>query len=270
MNGTLSSKRDDVGSSLSLLLALLSGSNNNDACCGSGCLPNRGNGDVANQHQQSRSWRSKTEFVPLDGEEDVGKVLSRDLYEMTLEERERIMHDVHGVADIADETTEMIRFTMGQLKEELGRIGHRSVAYRKALAQSANYVDSLYLMFLRRDNFDAQKAAARMLGHFDLKLTLWGEDKLGRDVTLDDFSKHDMACLKDGCFQVLPSRDRAGRTMYCNVCYHQKYHERENLVRFLVEVLCFWLWSCSLMVINGCPLFLVAYNLVPEDERCSG
>lgn len=222
----------DGSSASTSLLPRLARSTNDDAGFGSGCLSNVGGvgGSRTKQHQQLLALR-KTEFVPLDEEEDVDKVLSRNLYALTLEQREQAAHDIHGVADIMVETPDMVQSAKRRLRQELERIGHRSVAYQKALVQSVKYVESLYLMFLRRDAYDTSKAAARMLSHFDMKLPLWGEDKLGRDIALKDFNKHDMACLKEGFFQTLPSRDRAGRSVFCKIWYHQKYHERENVVR---------------------------------------
>jgi hypothetical protein len=88
----------------------------------------------------------------------------------------------------------------------------------------------LYLMFLRADCFRAHDAASRMMKHFDCKKDFFGEEKLCRDITLEDFNKHDLKCFENGSFQIAPTRDRAGRAVICNVMYKQQYHERINVV----------------------------------------
>jgi hypothetical protein len=87
------------------------------------------------------------------------------------------------------------------------------------------------MMFLRCDEFRVKNAAKRMMKHFDMKIELFGVDKLGRDITLNDFDPFDIECLNAGFFQVLPTRDRAGRAILCKVWYHQKYQTKENVVR---------------------------------------
>ena len=72
-----------------------------------------------------------------------------------------------------------------------------------------------------------------MVHHFETKQELFGEDKVARDITLDDFDKDDMACIKAGGYQILPVRDRAGRCIFVTVFYQQKYKRPENMVRCL-------------------------------------
>jgi hypothetical protein len=69
-----------------------------------------------------------------------------------------------------------------------------------------------------------------MMKHFDCEKDFFGEDKLCQDITLKDFSKHDLKCLENGSFQIALTRDRAGRAVLCNVMYKQQYHERINVV----------------------------------------
>ena len=50
--------------------------------------------------------------------------------------------------------------------------------------------------------------------HFQIKRELFGDGAvLGRDVLLSDLSPMDTLALESGCFQVLPVRDIAGRSI---------------------------------------------------------
>jgi len=101
------------------------------------------------------------------------------------------------------------------------------------MRQNPEYVRGMYLKFLRCEEFRVRDASERMIRHFDLKKTLFGVDKLGRDITLSDFDVFDLDCLKAGFYQLLPQRDRAGRCIFMKTWYHQTFHVRENVWRAL-------------------------------------
>jgi len=47
--------------------------------------------------------------------------------------------------------------------------------------------------------------------HFEMKQDLFGNDRLGRDIRLSDFTKEDMKFMTRGTYQYLRDQDRAGR-----------------------------------------------------------
>ena len=104
-----------------------------------------------------------------------------------------------------------------KLKKGSGGVSHN---YRLAESQCKEYVSSrsFRLMFLRAGEFDAKRTAGVIMSWFDCKNTLWGEDKLGRDITIDDFSEDDLEVLKNGHAQILTSRYAfCFCTLVCNV-----------------------------------------------------
>ena len=163
--------------------------------------------------------------------------IARDLYEMSLEEREGVIRDIHGVekSKVVEELT-FVQNSMNQLELELCS-RQLSPAIDMAMKQSKNYVRSLYLMFLRRDDFVVKDAADRMIRWFEAKLELFGPSNLGKDITLDDLDKRDMDALQLGFLQLLPFRDRSGRAILCKVFYHQQYADKLNMVRTSVATL---------------------------------
>ena len=66
-------------------------------------------------------------------------------------------------------------------------------------------------MFLRSDEFEADKAAARMVTYFENKRLLFGEEKLVKKLTVDDLTPDDLEELRSGFFQQLPQKDMRGR-----------------------------------------------------------
>ncbi|VEU35002.1 unnamed protein product [Pseudo-nitzschia multistriata] len=108
-------------------------------------------------------------------------------------------------------------------------------AYRLALSMSPSYVKNpeFRLMFLRATEGDVKKAAKRLTRHFKTKLRLFGEDKLVRDIVLDDLSEDDMESLKSGGFQVLSKRDAAGRSVLFGRYTSMRYKTIDNMLRAL-------------------------------------
>ena len=69
-------------------------------------------------------------------------------------------------------------------------------------------------MFLRTDLYDGQKAAKRMMKHFEDKQYLFGENKLAKSITLDDLSEEDLRIYSTGWCLELPHKDQVGRPIW--------------------------------------------------------
>lgn len=171
--------------------------------------------------------------------QDAEQLLAKDLNQVSHQERQDALHDIHGVSDLPDESPAFVARCQNDLELYLIRNQKRSAAFQTVWNTGAHHIDyirSLYLLFLRCDAFDIAKAGQRIYLHFDTKLTLFGQDKLGRDITLNDFDAHDMDCYKAGFFQILPVRDRAGRAICIKLWKLQKFHCRENVVRIITTL----------------------------------
>jgi hypothetical protein len=178
-----------------------------------------------------------TTALGSDDDVHVGKILGDKLNELSLEERTHGIHDLHGVADIADETPEMLRTKL----QEVGEIANSfsddaaTVAYRKVLMLMVNrdYVEKIKLMCLRADYYVSQKAAARLVSFFSYKQELFGDQRLAREITLEDFEGEDRLGLNNGVYQLLPQRDRAGRAVIMFVGKNASELSTETSVRTL-------------------------------------
>jgi hypothetical protein len=151
-------------------------------------------------------------------------LLVREWNQLTLQRREQVQEEVHGVASNIQEEDEFVNKCLSELDEELRIIRKRS-AYDKAVFLNPSYVKNrdFGLMFLRSEYFDARKAANRLVDHFEMKLELFGVEKLAKDITLEDLREDALDCLNCGTIQVLPNKDRSGRTVICALQAYQKY-----------------------------------------------
>jgi len=141
-------------------------------------------------------------------------MLAHELNQLSVQERDLIEEEIHGIRHQAlAETPEMIQSSLENLAVELDSLPSKE-AYDASKAFPESYIhtdDDFRLMFLRRDFFDAQKAAVRMSKYLDLIRWAFGEDILQRQMSLADLDSAGERHLKSGAQQVLPGMDRSGR-----------------------------------------------------------
>jgi hypothetical protein len=152
---------------------------------------------------------------------DVDAHLANRLNQLTMEERYRVFHDVHGVSEVHPEEAQVVQDKLNQMEVCLNShtqiSDHTNDAYHRALYLSSTYVQNrdFRLTFLRAVDFDPAAAADLLVRHFYIKLELFGEELLTHDLKLTDLMEEDMGALESGYFQLLPVRDRANRVVYC-------------------------------------------------------
>ena len=161
----------------------------------------------------------------------IDKLLTQEMMNLSLNDRNNIQEEIHGVKCLAiEETPGLVEAALRELaytideqtpnnkkkaylqSQNLKTIENPMLPNRHALP-CATYVNDtdFRLRFLRCELFDVHKAAQRMLGFLDIALELFGEDALRRPIRLSDFSKEEIRYMKKGHFQILPNRDRSGR-----------------------------------------------------------
>jgi hypothetical protein len=186
-------------------------------------------------------------------------LLAQELYKLSFEEREKVFSDVHGVSDVIDETPQLLAESLAGFNKALqaasmdndknnDKNNNKSV-YDLAKEQDENYVKALdfQLKFLRADNFNPVKAAARMLKYLEAKQKLFGSDKLTKNITLNhDFSAEDLQVARSGLGSLLPLRDRTGRLVLCWMT--QLRGDGSFLARVSYVMLCH-VMSCYCMLI---------------------
>jgi hypothetical protein len=166
---------------------------------------------------------------------ELDDLVSKDMNKLSMEERENALNDVHGIVDtnrLEDEPPELVDRRLRDLVRELDPI-KRGTAYETAERISQNYVGDrrFRLAFLRAESFDAKHAAHRMIRYFEEKKSLFGEEKLIKDISLDDLDEEDMNTLEAGYLQVLPVKDRSDRRIIAVLRRLREYRYAENAVR---------------------------------------
>mmetsp|Transcript_35127 Transcript_35127/g.85000 ORF Transcript_35127/g.85000 Transcript_35127/m.85000 type:complete len:685 (+) Transcript_35127:147-2201(+) len=210
-------------------------------------------------------------------ENDTQALLAAELNRLSMKERDEVFQDIHGCSETImastgggngkgngnessddDENYDAI----GRFLEHLQTIpdGEKR-AYLLAVEQdrnkkslssssssSSSYVHDpkFILMFLRCEHFNVVDAAKRFVMFFEQKLTLFGPEKLARDIWWSDLSDDDKSCLESGYVQVLSKRDRAGRAIIWfnfRIDFHKEEHHdssvTENKMRAVYMVTMF-------------------------------
>lgn len=147
--------------------------------------------------------------------------ISGALSRMSMEERETTYNEIHGVDVLPEESDDLVSQSLDAIYTKIGKLKDKSSMknslHALMLAESQDkscvYTKKEMLKFLRAERFNAKRAAVRLAEYYDLKLTLFGKEKLCRRITLLDLTENEQSFMKQGLQQVLPARDRAGRTV---------------------------------------------------------
>mmetsp|Transcript_16865 Transcript_16865/g.34691 ORF Transcript_16865/g.34691 Transcript_16865/m.34691 type:complete len:498 (+) Transcript_16865:167-1660(+) len=146
----------------------------------------------------------------------VDNIISKELLQLSLRDRNAINEEMHGVQNIApEETPEMLAEALRDMETEIIRIPTK-VAYDRTQELPSTYVNSngFRLRFIRSSLFDVRKAAMRMVTFLDLLVELFGDFALRRELQMSDFSREEMQLFRAGRMQLLPYRDRSGRRIF--------------------------------------------------------
>ena len=184
------------------------------------------------------SFDDENDREPTNMEETYA-LLAKEMNKLSMQSREEVLHDIHGVSDIPKEEPEFVADRLAQLDGALNHIltsrtsNERKSAYQEARGVNPGYVDNekFRLMFLRSEMFDPNKAARKMLVFFECKRELFPE-KLAQDIRIDDLNADDKRSLESGFFQLLPARDPAGRAILCGIPMLRTAKVPENYVRY--------------------------------------
>lgn len=152
-------------------------------------------------------------FIP----EEMDEVLSKELQQLSFDDRNAIQEEIHGVRNtLPNETPELIHEGLDKLTQELHAISNKlpnTAAYNQAIMQPLSYVyeQAFRIRFLRSELWDAKKAARRIVSFLDMMAEFYGPKLLMRPIQLSDLSEQEIKVLKSGQIQLLPFRDRSGR-----------------------------------------------------------
>ncbi len=152
----------------------------------------------------------------LTEDDDIETALANQLTALSLNDRNKIQEEIHCVTSLAvQETSAIVEDALEKLRQEasslVGSDGGNIYVY--ALIGGSPYAQSRHfgLKFLRADFFNVKLAARRMLNHLELLFKFFGSFALQRPLRFSDLTAEEENCIRKGSFQILPSRDKAGR-----------------------------------------------------------
>lgn len=172
---------------------------------------------------------------------------------LSSQEKESAYNDLHGCPDTPKEDPEVMAEKLARLDAELrkkveqerpmttddmfhnNRRGNQSTAaaaYVQAYYQNKENVENrkFRLAFLRAELYNVKGAAERICHFFEIKLHLFGAEKLTEPILYQDLSKDDIDSLHSGALQSLPLNDSAGRLVLIVVAANRREKTIDNFV----------------------------------------
>ncbi|KAG7338022.1 hypothetical protein IV203_022479 [Nitzschia inconspicua] len=154
----------------------------------------------------------------------VDALLAKELKQLSFSERERAYEEIHGVHDggkvvkggkillPSEEEATRIRQVLQQMQTELESIKKKS-AYEEAVTMKSPLVADIDFQtkFVYAENFDAPKAAKRMIDYLEMAKQLFGVQALHRSVQFADLSPNALEILHQGSLQIPQLRDQSHR-----------------------------------------------------------
>mmetsp|Transcript_41548 Transcript_41548/g.100034 ORF Transcript_41548/g.100034 Transcript_41548/m.100034 type:complete len:384 (-) Transcript_41548:352-1503(-) len=167
--------------------------------------------------------------------------IAREYHELPPTQQSEVWSDLTGSQAASllqqEESPETIQQAFRDLMEQIEKIpDSQKTAWTLAMNTYPAYVldPNFLLRFLRAERFDPLLTAQRLVLHFNIKQELFGNEKLGREITVQDIQQDedDWDCMQRGFMQVLSKRDGSGR----QVAFFYKaitgcYRKRENVLR---------------------------------------
>eukprot|EP00980_Cylindrotheca_fusiformis_P018009 scaffold5752_cov120-Cylindrotheca_fusiformis.AAC.4 len=173
---------------------------------------------------------------------EIDATLAQTMTQLSFKEREVAQDDLHGVTEAIVEDRTHIDAGLKDLDLHLSSIKQGSV-YEMAETMESSYVRdrAFRLSFLRSTRYNAKDAAKNMINFFSMKFSLFGREKLTKDISFSDLSEDDKDCLRTGCMQILPTTDRAGRQIVFQFPGLRRYKalDDEQRARFYIYT-CLW------------------------------
>ncbi|CAJ1962599.1 unnamed protein product [Cylindrotheca closterium] len=167
--------------------------------------------------------------------------IAREYHELPPMQQSEVWNDLTGNQAASnlqqEESPEMIQQAFRALMEQVEKIpDSQKSAFVFAMNTYPQFVlDPAFLLrFLRAERFDPELTAERLVLHFTIKQELFGNEKLGREIVLQDLQEDpdDWDCMERGFLQVLSKRDFSGRlVIFFYKAISGCYRRRENVLR---------------------------------------
>ena len=187
---------------------------------------------TASETSRDKASHDVKEVTRLFAQQNIHDVPTGLLREVTGPDREKSLLDVHGVLQDIEETPSFVEKKFHELAIELQQRRDVLEAYNQVCLNFPEHVQTRWLSCLRAERFDVEKAATRVLKHYEMKCHLFGSDSLGRDLLWSDLDSNDHQALSDGATQLLKNRDQSGRHIICQFPEVGQHYTADRVVSF--------------------------------------
>ncbi|CAJ1955753.1 unnamed protein product [Cylindrotheca closterium] len=179
----------------------------NQPCRGGRQQPGTGQSVPIMRNRQSGNQDELHAMKPTE------EMLASELYQLSVQKRAAAFDDIHCVGEELNEPTELKQKSFDDFEEMVNK--ERNIFYDIAMTQNRAYVEdpSFRLKFLRANRHNVGKSVRQMMSFLKEKATYFGNDKIARDITLDDLNEADKSLLLSGFYHIQEERDRAGRAI---------------------------------------------------------
>jgi hypothetical protein len=149
---------------------------------------------------------------------EVDALLTKELNELSIFDRQRVLEELHGVHRSAVEHQESTKLQacLDRLDAEIDKIpASEKVLYNEAVRNNSPYIlsEQYRTKFARAGKYDPEDAAKRIVSNLQFVYDLFGSKEAGliRPVLHKDLSENAQRTLQRGPFRSLPFRDPSGR-----------------------------------------------------------
>ena len=175
-----------------------------------------------------------------DEHEDASAFFTAKFSALSMAEREEEMYAIHGVANYpAKETPEFLQEKVTELLGILDQIQEGREAYDLALKQDLGrgvVTNQTFLQsYLRATIFNVEEAAQKITKFYTFKRELFGDEKLAKELTLQDLDSEARELLERGWLSKLPLHDLSGRAvaiLLVGIKDAHKYSQISRVCRF--------------------------------------
>lgn len=167
----------------------------------------------------------------LQKKKELDAMLAKAMAQLSFKARQMDMEELHGVPDKSLGYAENTEACLLDLEDHLTKF-KAGTAFEIAEEMDASYMNdgAMKLRFLRGNRYDTKTTAKKMIKFYELKKRLFGKDKLTSDIQQSDLNEEDMACLRNGSFQMLPE-DRAKRLILLNFPCFRAFKDPKSELR---------------------------------------
>ena len=124
-------------------------------------------------------------------------LLASEMYNLSADERNTALDDVHCVGKELQETPELVQKSLDDFDQAVRRVQSDHPIYEIAKIQNRAYAEdpAFRLKFLRANFYNIDESVSQMMTFLHHKAENFGQDKVAREITLSDMREHEIEML---------------------------------------------------------------------------